>query len=310
LSLTAGAFLLLWLTRVVDDWGVGNGFPLIIVTFLVAPMGESLLPSVRQRIEAGDRILLPLGLAAVAVAAVTRLAGGRPLRAHAVPAGEELPIPSSSVYPVLASFSILHIPASLSSAFGIDLLPDVFATETWTRRGVQAGLAAVLCVFVAWLFNRPRALAEAWRRIGAAAADDARIEGRVRGAFGRSLAWSIAVCWALLGAEWICADARLSVNVVNLTVIACVVADVAGELQFRFRHGVVTGVWPVHHLYVLPGMLEALDAAGIPAFPSSRRLRTLWNFFAVVVPVEILVPVAYAGRADAILRPLSGSARP
>jgi len=112
-----------------------------------------------------------------------------------------------------------------------------------------------------------------------------------------------------MAAEWMCADAKLTIRVVELTVIACVVMDVAGELKFRYAHGAVAGVWPVHRLYTLPGLLNALDAAGIPAFPRGRHYRTLWNFFAPMVPVDILVPVEHANRAEAILVPLAGSAR-
>ena len=54
-------------------------------------------------------------------------------------------------------------------------------------------------------------------------------------------------------------------------------------------------------------MLKALSAAGIPAFPRGRRHRTLWNFFAPFVPVEILVPIEHAPRAEALLVPFAGS---
>ena len=66
----------------------------------------------------------------------------------------------------------------------------------------------------------------------------------------------------------------------------------------------------MHRLYLLPIMLKALEAEGIPAFARGRRNRTLWNFFAPWVPVDILVPVDRASRAEAILGPLAGSPAP
>jgi hypothetical protein len=48
--------------------------------------------------------------------------------------------------------------------------------------------------------------------------------------------------------------------------------------------------------------LKALETAGIPAFARGRRYRTLWNFVAPFVPVDILVPAAHAGAAEAIVR--------
>jgi len=107
LSVVGGAFALLWLTRLIDTWGAGNGFSVMIVAFMVTPMAESLYWAVRNQSASDDRILVPLGLAAVAVVAVTRLAGGRPLRPRDAPAaGDELPIPSSSLKPMITSVAL------------------------------------------------------------------------------------------------------------------------------------------------------------------------------------------------------------
>jgi hypothetical protein len=305
LSLTGGTFLLFWLTRVIGTLGLANGFSVMIVAFTFAPTVGATVSSARERFEAGDRILLPLLLAAVAVAAVTRLAGGRPLRLRASTAGAvQLPTPSSGLQPVLTAFSLLQLPASLKKT-GIDLLPASFESQVWLRRGVEAALAAAFCLLLTWLFNRPRAVIETLRRAGAS--ETAPLRDPVRAAVAHGLAWSVAVCWGLLGVEWFCQDAQLAVGVVNLVVIACVVMDVVDELRFRRRNGALARVWPVHRLYVLPVMLRALDVAAIPAFPRGRRHRTLWNFLTPYVPIEIFVPVEEATRAEAILRPLSGA---
>jgi len=305
LSLTAGTFLLLWLTRLIDRYGAGSGFSVMIVAFLALPTGDALVTAVRHCLENGDRILMPLGLAAVVVAAVTRLAGGRRLRSQAAPPGPHaLPTPSSGLHPVVASVSALSIPLSLTS-FGIELFPPELSEDTWMRRSVQVALIGGICVLEAWLFNRPRRVADAWRQASGAGTDDAQLRDRVRSAFARGLAWSLAVCWALAAADWLCAEAKLVFSVVNLTVIACVVMDVAGELRFRSRHGALAPVWPVHRLYILSGMLQALEAAGIPAYARARRHRTLWSFLMPYVPVDILVPMAFAQRAEEILLPLA-----
>jgi hypothetical protein len=86
--------------------------------------------------------------------------------------------------------------------------------------------------------------------------------------------------------------------------------DVADEVRFRGQNGALARVWPVHRLYLLPVMLKALETAGIPAFARARRNRTLWNFFAPWYPVDILVPVDRASRAEAILGALAGAPAP
>ena len=306
LTVAGGTFLLYALTRVIDGVGAGNGFSVMIVAFMAGPTVDAAIVSAQQRSQAGDRILWPLAIAAVAVAAVTRLAGGGPLRPHAsAPKAVELPTPSSGLQPVVASYALLQMPKQLS-VLGINLLPPAIESEIWLRRGAEAVAAAALCLLFAWLFNRPPAVAAAWERAGGPNADGAPASDAVGVAFARSLAGSLAVCWGLMGVQWICADAALTVQLLNLVVIACVALDIAEELRFRLRNGALARVWPGHRLYVLPFMLKALEAEGIPAFTRCRRHRTLWNFLTPYLPVEILVPVAHAIRAEAILRPLSG----
>ena len=203
LSLVGGTLLLLWLTRLIDTWGTGNGFSVMIAGFMVPPIAKSLM-SAWHRVQWS---LLQLGLAAVAVAAVTRLAGGRPLRPHAAPAGgDELPMPSSGLQPLIASYVPWQVQRGLA-AFGIDSWPARLPPEKWMLRGIQAACCAGFCLLAAWLFNRPRAVEEAWRRAGVADADPAEMKDRVRAAFARSLAWSLAICWGLMAADWMCADA-------------------------------------------------------------------------------------------------------
>jgi preprotein translocase subunit SecY len=300
LSLTGGVFLLYWLARVIDSRGVGNGLSVMIAAFAAGPTVVDFVALVGRRVQAGDRLLLPLGLVVAAVAAVTRLAGGRPLRRRAETVGAvELPTPSSSVQPAPTSVWLVGLPAALAN-LGINLFPHAFVSA---GSGVMIALAAPLCLLFAWLFNRPRAVAEALMRAGAT--DGAAVRAGVRVAFVRSLVWSLAVCWGLMAVTWVCLDAGLHVNLIGLVVIACVVADVADEVRFRRGHGALARAWPVHRLYLLPIMLKALAAAGIPGFARARRHRTLWNFMAPWLPVDILVPADQAGRAEAILRPLA-----
>src|SRR5262249_48614308 len=156
-------------------------------------------------------------LVAVVVAAIAWLASGRPLRSYGgTPAAVELPTPSSSVQPVGTSYALLQAPTQLAAAFGINLLPAGLESQLWLRRGAEAVLAAALCVLFAWLFNRPRLVAETMQRAGAS--DEAAIRDGVRGAFARSLAWSLALCWSLIGIQWVCLDAKLDVELLALVV--------------------------------------------------------------------------------------------
>jgi hypothetical protein len=264
-----------------------------------------LLRSARMRLEMGQPILIPLVLVALAAAVITRLAGGRPLRVGGLALGAgRLPTPASGLQPIFASYAIVRLP-DLLDRWGWWSAPAGLLSDKWTHRSLEAAATAAVCALFAWLFNQPEVVARAWRAAGVPQAGDARMPERIRAAFARALNLSVVVCWGLLAIEWTCADAGLVVSAVDVAWLCCVVADVAGELRFRSQQGAVVGVWPVHRVYVLRALLEALDAAGIPAFPRGRHHRTLWNFFAPFVPVDILVPVAHAERAEAILRPLA-----
>jgi hypothetical protein len=84
-------------------------------------------------------------------------------------------------------------------------------------------------------------------------------------------------------------------------VVTAVILDLVAEWRFRRRHGALVPVWPLHRLYAVDPALDLLHAAGIPAHPRSVHARTLLQFFAPYLPVDLLVPEADAARARALL---------
>jgi hypothetical protein len=304
ISLIAGTFLFFWLTRVIDRYGAGNGFAVMLGGFMVEQLAGELPPLSDTLYR--PTTMLPFWLAVVAVLGVTRLASGRPLKSTAPPPGTaRLPMPASGLSPVVDGAAARSLPLQIVG-FTPFAMPAALMPGTTMNRAIEVAVVGGSCLLLTWLFNRPRLLAQAWKSAGAPDEPDAGLDDRVRAIFARSLALSLAVCWLVMGIEWFCRDARFVVSVVNVTMVACVAMDVVDETNFRRRHGPLVSAWPVHRLFFLPVMLEALEAAGIPAFPRSRRFRTLWNFFAPYVPVDILVPAEHAVPAEMILRARSG----
>jgi len=78
--------------------------------------------------------------------------------------------------------------------------------------------------------------------------------------------------------------------------------DLFEEWGFRCSHGALLGVWPVHRVYAVQPALEALEAAGIPAFPRGLHHRTLLQFLGPYVPVTLLVPIDKVEEAERIVR--------
>jgi len=179
LTMVAGTFLLYWLARLIDRYGTGNGFAVILVAFLLPPMVRELVASAHRL--PGETILAPLCLGAVAVAAVTRLAGGRPLRSSASAAGyDRLPMPASGLQPTVAAPSALMVPVSIAQ-FGSFVLPAPLkrsfvtmpseAERTGVPRGARMSMAA-------WMWplrlarNESRSAARSMPVTGMARSDD------------------------------------------------------------------------------------------------------------------------------------------
>ena len=68
----------------------------------------------------------------------------------------------------------------------------------------------------------------------------------------------------------------------------------------ELRRGASPGARRLYRVYAAEPALQALAAAGIPAFPRALRYRSLFHFFAPWAPVELLVPAERALEAEAI----------
>ena len=114
----------------------------------------------------------------------------------------------------------------------------------------------------------------------------------LRGANRRSVATVVAVAFVPTGFALFGAPVTIpAAAVLEVAILVAVARDLRGEAGFRRRAAVplVTAL-PVHRVYAVEPALQALAAAGIPAFPRALRYRTLFHFFAPWAPVEILVP--------------------
>ena len=90
----------------------------------------------------------------------------------------------------------------------------------------------------------------------------------------------------------------LLMDLTVLVVGTAVVLDLAKEWRFRRAHPELARAWPVHRVYAIQPALQALQAAGIPAFPRGLHHRTLLQLFGPYVPVTLLVPEEKAEEAE------------
>lgn len=279
------------LARVIQKWGVANGFAVLLTAELVS----DLLSSTQQAPTALEHE--PSPFAAYAVLAATIVATGLLLehrRANPRKGALWLQTPLSGVIPILLASSLLLLPSTLVN-LGLDLraLIDLLEPGTAVFAAADGLVIAALTVLLALLFNRPSRVS---RLLGDTSVDDAK----------RRI-W-LALPWTLLFTVCIGVVPTLLVQVTHRYVggylvvfLVAAVLDGYHECRARIRHPELVSVWPEHRLYAVGVLMSALDEAGIPAHARATRYRALLQFFGPHVPVEILVPRAHAARAAQVI---------
>lgn len=328
----------LWgLAKWIDRRGVMGGFPALVVSGALSAALGSVLSPVLAGAAGGQALfgLVGIGIAGVAAAVAfrTRQApeGLRPLRE-----------PACGAVPITAAASLLMLPATVSMwlpagapgaaaplaesvPFPVGLAARLLAAffslfPGLTLQGVAEALrpgsevyvaaevvgVAVLAFLFSWLFARPALLAsveppERRERVRAGA------RAQVRRSTVRSALLFAVVVAALGGAG---AAGGVSLSALTMFILVAAGLDLREELRFRARpegKGELERAWALHRVYEIEPALEALGAAGIPAFPRNARLRTLGQFFDPWFPVELLVPAERRDEAEKLLaaRPLS-----
>jgi hypothetical protein len=110
-----------------------------------------------------------------------------------------------------------------------------------------------------------------------------------------------------MAAALVLAGVQVFVDIGTLVVFGCVAVDVAREVRFRRAQAAndLVAVGSLHRVYAVGPVFEHLARAGVPAFPRGFCHRALLSFFGPFVPVDVLVPRAHRGAADALVRRLA-----
>ncbi|RZO58527.1 MAG: hypothetical protein EVA89_18820 [Sandaracinaceae bacterium] len=164
------------------------------------------------------------------------------------------------------------------------------STGHLTATGVVGALATVALAFV---FYGPLRVARFL--------DGPNAEERARGAVLRALPATLVFTVGLaLLYQWALVRFPLpgAVTALGAAYFGALAVDLWLEARWRSGHGEVAAVWPVHRVYEVGPILDALAAEGIDAHARAERYRSLLQFFGPYVPIEILVPTAQ--RDDAV----------
>lgn len=289
-SLIVGSGVLLWLANVVARRGYGNGLAVVVGAGLLWNLADWAYYGV-MAIQSGE--VAPARAAVIAAGAgalvwLTLRYVGDADRERA------LPRPASGIVPVVWAVSLLTVPATLQSLFEFESeLVSQLVPGTLLYAGAHLVLAGLLTPFCLWLFARDALIGSARERFGVTAAREDVGVGSLRFSVGSNL--------ALAGLGVLAAWAGLFFPVITVVVLTAIAKDLAGEARFGREHGALASAGSLQRLYLVEPALSVLEDEGIPAHPRALSHRTLWQFFAPWLPVELLVPVEHEARARALL---------
>ncbi|MCK6586972.1 MAG: SecY family transport protein [Polyangiaceae bacterium] len=337
-SLMAGVFLLLGLAGLIQRYGLGNGF----FVMLAGPMLLGEVFGFAAAIGAPPETdpLGPLSIAAVlitaalAVAATLVLFGvpwktllnalsrreadplpqasaATPYRAAPSPVRiGPLPCPTSGLAPLVAAPALLMLPDTLAqlhiSLGGVYYFLLKFELHTPIYLAIVAGLA----IGFSRLWNPPEQIAEVRAR---ARQDDieshaAEAKRDLRQATNKTLALLLGM--ALLK-ELSLRLVGYHINLIVILMITAVVLDIRAEWRARLASPDLVPIWAEHRPFAVSAALSALSKEGIAAHAQSLQSRVLLQFFGPFVPILIMVRPGQAETARRLAhRVLAGTEAP
>ncbi len=296
---------LVWLAGFVGRRGIGNGFSVLIATIELPGVARSLVQSVDERLAAGDPVLAPLVFGGMLVAALAASTARWPTKGwDDRPPRPDLLMPASGILVVILAETLYHYQDRLPDSGVVGRVKAALEPGSLVDAVVYPSLLVAMGLLCVWLFNRPAAVAATWCRAPGFGGDGRPALAASRVAFRRGASRAALFVGAMAVMSWYEERTQVTVDIMWLTVFACIGADLVGEWRFHRRHSNPVAVWPLHQTYTVGPALHALAAAGIPCFARALRHGALLSFWGPYVPVEIVVPRASARDARDLLRTL------
>ncbi|MES2645121.1 MAG: hypothetical protein V4850_36880 [Myxococcota bacterium] len=273
-TLAAGSSLYWFGARIIDRWGFGNGFAVLVGLMLA----ESALPAIELASLFQDRERAALAPAVVVLALVAYGTWRLPTLWSSDGA---VPLLSSGLGPV-ALVALPTLP---------HLILDIAPWSDTVHTLVSVGLVAVGSVVYAILFHLP------WNVAPVAG----RTVDEAEASLARTLPFAVLVT---TGAAWATSSEAFGAGYLDVLALSLVCAhawDLHVEWQARRAFGDIEVAWQLHRVYAVPPALRALEQAGIPTRVRGLRFRQLVHISGPYVPIELLVPLGRGAEARRVL---------
>jgi hypothetical protein len=295
-SLVAGTLATAALAALVSRHGLCNGFAILFAVDAFGSLLRLAFAALKQAQGAWGEgpVLVALALVVVGPLVLAQ-------RRREAAGGPRLPFPTCGLAVVQAPTVLLGFLAKLSLwVAAVRPLASAMSGGGWGLAAAEVAIVVALAALFARLFCPPAAVQRAFIRAGDPGAG--AVLDALRSANRRSIAALGAVALAPIACALLGAPIEIpAAGILALAILVSVARDLLAEAAFRRRVAApVATARPVHRVYAVEPALQALAAAGIPAFPRALRYRTLFHFFAPWAPVEILVPVGREPEAQEI----------
>ncbi|HET6613501.1 MAG TPA: hypothetical protein VFG83_15995, partial [Kofleriaceae bacterium] len=239
-TLAAGTMAYVVLASLIDRFGWGNGYAVIILTGIglraVAWSAEA---------DAGQVALI----VAVIVATVWMLRA----RVRSSAGAGRLRLPTCGIVPLYVATAAITWPVAIAGAFGWTLLWDPAAALS-VHRVVEVALVIAASVVLSWLFSGTRQDRSGTRVVR---------DGRGVWLLGRSTVVSCGYNVLLCLVGFVAVDRGIALDLLVSAVWAAAIAmDLVAEARARWRAPDLIAVWPLHRVQKVDDALDALAAAG------------------------------------------------
>ncbi len=318
----------LWVAvRVLDRWGIGGGWPTVLIGSIGAALAGNVVLCVRQQILAPSAIALLLALyagwvalgwwfqrrrferdAEVETADLSPAAYREPGVAVAkvrlkfrAPLWGTAPLAAGAVLTTAGpQLQALHLP-------GVVRLNEMLDASPWHRAGAQAAIALLMLAVFARL---PTSLRQADARLAALGmrpgASSAKAIARAATATRAMMLGACAL--ALLGgfSHLPYVDLMTGVSLLTATALGL---DLADEWRAFSRHGALAPLLREQRVWLADATAALLEREGVPAFVRSANYHQLAWWGAPQAPAVVMVPADRLDEARAIIEPDDAPAR-
>lgn len=283
-AVTAGLFAL---GLFLSEYGIGNGFALLLLTNFIMPLLEQ-----GVRMGFGDPVIEDLGLFLAVVLAVLLIRGFRKADALGIPAFSQSLVPGQLAFllwPVLKGLGLF--------------------SPQWDLRAVQPVVVAAAVALFSWVTfhffsSRPRLEADL--------PETDEVLDRLAATLRRHLLPStgLLVLGTVTFLAWGNFEPTTLTALLAFQPLACILAiglDLWDQFQFTRRHGAAVRLTQLDNVYFAYRLVTLLKEGEIDALARGHLFRSLFFFFVPLFKIDVLVPTGDLDRARKVLAELEAA---